>query len=57
MFDRDRSRIGAILVGWRSNHPFSAVPFSRKHYNFAVTLEGGFRQAVFAAANKYLVQK
>ena len=57
MFDRDRSRIGAILVGWRSNHPFSAVPFSRKHYNFVVTLEGSFRQAVFAAANKYLVQK
>ena len=57
MFDRDRSKIGAILVGWRSNHPFNAVPFSKKHYNFAVTLEGGFRQAVYAAANKYLVQK
>jgi hypothetical protein len=57
MFDRARSRIGAILVGWRSNHPFSAVPFSKKHYNFAVSIEGGFRQAVYAAANKYLVQK
>ena len=57
MFDRGRSRIGAILVGWRSNHPFSAVPFSKKHYNFAVSIEGGFRQAVYAAANKYLVQK
>ena len=57
MFDHARERIGAILVGWRSNHPFSAIPFSRKHYNFAVTIEGGFRQAVYAAANKYLVQK
>ena len=57
MFDHGRARIGAILVGWRSNHPFSAVPFSKKHYNFAVSIEGGFRQAVYTAANKYLVQK
>ena len=56
MFDRDYTRIGAILVGWRSNKPFSAVPFSRTHYNFAVSLEGAFRQAVFAAAGKMLVQ-
>lgn len=57
MFDRDYSRIGAILVGWRSNRPFKAVPFSRTHYNFAVTMEGAFRQAVYAAAGKMLVQK
>ena len=57
MFDRDHSRIGAILVGWRSNKPFKAVPFSRTHYNFAVTMEGAFRQAVLAAAGKMMVQK
>jgi hypothetical protein len=57
MFDRDYSRIGAILVGWRSNKPFKGVPFSRTHYNFAVTMEGAFRQAVFAAAGKVMVQK
>jgi hypothetical protein len=57
MVDRDYSRIGAILVGWRSNHPFSPVPFSRTHYNFAVTLEGAFRQAVYAAAGKMIVQR
>lgn len=57
MFDRDYSRIGAVLVGWRSNKPFKAVPYSHTHYNFAVTIEGAFRQAVFAAAGKMLVQK
>lgn len=57
MFDRADSRVGAILVGWRSNKPFKAVPFSHTHYNFAVTMEGAFRRAVFAAAGKMLVQK
>lgn len=57
MFDHDHLRIGAILVGWRSNHPFSAIPFSKKHYNFAVTIDGAFRQAVYQAANKVIVQK
>jgi hypothetical protein len=57
MVDRDTSRIGAILVGWRSNHPFSAMPYSDRHYNFAVTLEGAFRRAVYAASGKLLVQK
>lgn len=44
--------IGAILVGWRSNRPFRAMPFSRSNYNFAVTIEGAFRQAVISAASK-----
>jgi hypothetical protein len=57
MFDKTRTQIGAILVGWRSNHPFKATPFSRTHYNFAVTMEGAFRKAVFAAAGNVLVQK
>ena len=57
MFDRDYSRIGAILVGWRSNQPFKAIPFSPTHYNFAVTMEGAFRRAVFSMAGKMMVQK
>ena len=58
MFDASMSRIGAILVGWRSNRPFRAMPFSTTHYNFAVTMEGAFRQAIYAAAGgKLIVQK
>jgi hypothetical protein len=56
----EQLRIGAILVGWRSNRPFRAVPFSPTHYNFAVTIEGDFRKAVVAAANsdtKVLISK
>jgi hypothetical protein len=47
--------IGAILVGWRSNKPFRSAPFSKTHYNFAVTIEGAFRQAVLAAASQVVV--
>ena len=50
MFDKNLTQVGGILVGWRSNRPFSAVPFSRTHYNFAVTMEGEFRKAVIAVA-------
>ncbi len=58
MFDASMSRVGAILVGWRSNRPFRAMPFSAMHYNFAVTMEGAFRQAIYAAAGgKLIVQK
>ena len=58
MFDASMSRVGAILVGWRSNRPFRAMPFSATHYNFAVTMEGAFRQAIYAAAGgKLVVQK
>ncbi len=57
MFDKNRREIGGILVGWRSNKPFSSLPYSRTHYNFAVTLEGGFRSAVVAAAANLTAQK
>ena len=57
MFDKDMARVGAILVGWRSNRPFKALPFSKTHYNFAVTIEGGFRQAIYAASGKLVSQK
>ena len=52
-----KPEVGAVLVGWRSNRPFRAVPFSASHYNFAVTIEGAFKKAVLAAANKVMVAK
>ncbi len=53
----NKPAIGAILVGWRSNKPFRSAPFSRTHYNFAVTIEGAFKRAVVAAASKVVVAK
>jgi hypothetical protein len=53
----NKPAIGAILVGWRSNKPFRSAPFSRSHYNFAVTIEGAFKKAVVAAASKVVVAK
>jgi hypothetical protein len=53
----DKPEISAILVGWTSNKPFHAAPFSPTHYNFVVTMEGAFRQAVQAQANKVFVAK
>jgi Trypsin-like peptidase domain len=53
----DKPAIGAILVGWRSNKPFRTAPFSKFHYNFAVTIEGDFKKAVVAAASKVVVAK
>lgn len=49
--------IEAVLVGWRSNKPFRVAPFSRSHYNFAVTIEGDFKKAVVDAAKKFVVSK
>ena len=40
----------AVLVGYRSIDPSAALPFSRLHYNFVVSVEGAFRQAVDAMA-------
>lgn len=48
----NKAMIGAILVGWRSNKPFRLAPFSASHYNFVVTIEGAFKRAVLAAAEK-----
>lgn len=53
----DKPAIGAILVGWRSNRPFRSAPFSKFHYNFAVTIEGAFKKAVVATASKVVVAK
>jgi hypothetical protein len=49
--------IEAVLVGWRSNKPFRSAPFSRSHYNFAVTVEGDFKKAVVEASKKVMVSK
>ncbi len=53
----DKPEISAVLVGWTSNKPFHAAPFSPTHYNFVVTMEGAFRQAVQNMANKVVVAK
>jgi hypothetical protein len=53
----DQMQLGAILVGWRSNKPYRAVPFSPTHYNFAVSIEGAFRTAVLDAAKKMVGQR
>jgi Trypsin-like peptidase domain len=55
--EANKPTIGAILVGWRSNKPFRSAPFSKTHYNFAVTIEGAFKKAVVAAASKIVVAK
>ncbi|MBV9393248.1 MAG: serine protease [Methylobacteriaceae bacterium] len=52
LMGEDQMQLGAILVGWRSNKPYRAVPFSPTHYNFAVSIEGAFRTAVLDAAKK-----
>ncbi len=43
-------QLSAILVGWRSNDPTKNSPFSPRHYNFVVSVEGAFRQALLRAA-------
>jgi hypothetical protein len=57
LMGEDQMQIGAILVGWRSNKPYRAVPFSPTHYNFAVSIEGAFRTAVLDAAKKMVGQR
>jgi hypothetical protein len=44
------AKLGAILVGWRSNDPSRIGPYSTTNYNFVVSVEGAFREAVLAAA-------
>jgi hypothetical protein len=43
-------RLCAVLVGYRSIDPNRAMPFSKQHYNFAVSVEGAFRDAVISVA-------
>jgi hypothetical protein len=48
-------KLCAVLVGYRSIDPAAALPFSPLHYNFVVTVEGAFRQAVIAMAHPRVV--
>jgi hypothetical protein len=47
-----RLSLGAILVGWRSDTPSRVGPYSPANYNFVVSVEGPFREAVIAAAHR-----
>jgi Trypsin-like peptidase domain len=46
LLDATGARLDAIFVGYRSQSPDRAAPFSPRHYNLAVTLEGAFARAV-----------
>jgi len=46
----DRNEMVAIYVGYRSVDKSRAQPFSDLHYNFAITVEGPFRDALLRAA-------
>jgi hypothetical protein len=48
----DRNDIVAVYVGYRSTHPNQPAAFSEQHYNFAITVEGPFREAVLTAAKR-----
>lgn len=50
LLDKAGERLVAIFVGYRSSTPDLAAPFSGRHYNFAVTVEGAFRRAIEAEA-------
>jgi hypothetical protein len=50
VLDPAGERLLAVFVGYRSVAPEKTMPFSARHYNFAVTVEGAFRRAVEAAA-------
>jgi hypothetical protein len=43
--------VTGIYVGDRSSSPSEAQPFSKTHYNFAITIEGAFRRALLAEAH------
>jgi hypothetical protein len=45
-------RIVAIYVGYRSTSPEQTLPFSARHYNFAISVDGPFRRALLAAAGR-----
>ena len=46
------NNVVGIYVGYRSSDPGKAQAFSDSHYNFAITVEGPFRRALFAAAGR-----
>lgn len=48
----DRNEIVGIFVGYRSVDKSRAQPFSDLHYNFAITVEGPFRQALLQTSRR-----
>lgn len=44
------NKVVGIYVGYRSSDPAKAQAFSANHYNFAITVDGPFRRALFSAA-------
>jgi hypothetical protein len=48
----DRNEVVGIYVGYRSVDKNRAQPFSDVHYNFAITVEGPFRDALLRAAKR-----
>jgi hypothetical protein len=47
----DHNDMIAIYVGYRSTAPKAARAYSPTHYNFAITVDGPFRQALVAMAS------
>lgn len=45
-------KVLGIYVGYRSRSPGKAQAFSESHYNFAITVEGPFRRALYAAGRR-----
>jgi hypothetical protein len=48
----EKGEMVAIFVGYRSVNATAPLPFSDIHYNFAITVEGPFRHALFEAAER-----
>jgi V8-like Glu-specific endopeptidase len=46
------NKVVGIYVGYRSSDPKRAQAFSDSHYNFAITVDGPFRRALLAAAER-----
>lgn len=45
------TKVVGIYVGYRSSNPEKAQAFSDTHYNFGISIDGPFRQALYNAAN------
>jgi hypothetical protein len=55
LLGEDHRRLGAILVGWRSDDPNKKGSFSPTNYNFVVSIEGEFKRALANAASATFV--
>jgi len=51
LMGKEPGKLCAVLVGYRSIDPTAKLPFSPLHYNFVVSVEGDFRQAVMRMAH------